>query len=150
MLHLARRFFGYLRSTPPTPGELDTVRTQLSAELYPLFVAMNAQDQRHAMEVAQRAGDPAIVEAALLHDVGKSAAPIGAFARSLATVASALRIPVTGSWRLYREHGEIGAAMLESAGANPLTVAFARFHPGPPPTGISTDRWHALEDADDI
>lgn len=102
------------------------------------------------MEVAQRAGDPAIVEAALLHDVGKSAAPIGAFARSLATVASALRIPVTGSWRLYRDHGEIGAAMLESAGANPLTVAFARFHPGPPPTGISTDRWHALEDADDI
>ena len=150
MFHLARRFFGYVTSNPPTVGELDTVRDQLSEDLYDIFVRMNLEDQRHAIEVANRIDDDALIEAALLHDVGKSASDVGALGRSCATIARALSIPVSGSWRMYLDHGEIGASMLEAAGAGPVTVAFARFHPGPPPEGISPDRWRILEDADDV
>jgi putative nucleotidyltransferase with HDIG domain len=150
VFHLARRFFGYVTSNPPSSDELDAVRTQLGTELFDLFSMMSPQDQRHAIEVARRVDDDALLEAALLHDVGKSAAQVGAIGRSFATIAGAISIPVSGSWDLYLDHGEIGASMLESAGADTITVAFARFHPGPPPPGVSPDQWHALEDADDL
>ncbi len=149
MFHLARRFFGYVTSNPPTPDELDAVRTQLGTDLFNLFIIMNPQDQRHAIEVAGRIEDDALVEAALLHDVGKSASHVGAVGRSFATIASAISIPVSGSWDLYLDHGEIGASMLETAGADTITIAFARFHPGPPPPDVSAVQWHALEEADD-
>ena len=150
MFHLARRFFGYVTSSPPTAGELDTVRDQLTEDLYDIFVTMNLEDQRHAIEVANGIEDDALIEAALLHDVGKSASDVGALGRSCATIAGALSVPVSGSWRLYLDHGEIGASMLEGAGARPMTIAFARFHPGPPPEGISPEQWRILEDADDV
>lgn len=148
MFHLARRFLGYVTSNPPTSDELDAVRTQLSDELFDLFIMMNPQDQRHAVDVAHRVEDVSLVEAALLHDVGKSASHVGALGRSFATMADAISIPVSGSWDLYLDHGEIGASMLETAGADTITIAFARFHPGPPPPGISPAQWHALEEAD--
>ena len=150
MFHLARRFFGYVTSSPPTAGELDTVRRQLTEDLYDIFVTMNLEDQRHAIEVSNGIEDDALIEAALLHDVGKSASDVGALGRSCATIAGALSVPVSGSWRLYLDHGEIGASMLEGAGASPMTIAFARFHPGPPPEGISPEQWRILEDADDV
>jgi putative nucleotidyltransferase with HDIG domain len=150
VFHLARRFIGYIASEPPTGGEIVHVRSQLDPELFELFIMMNAQDQRHAIDVAGRIDDAALVEAALLHDVGKSVTHVGAVGRSCATIAGALSIPVTGSWEMYLDHGEIGAAMLERAGASPVAVAFARFHPGPPPDGIPPEQWHALEAADDL
>jgi hypothetical protein len=150
VFHLARRFLGYVTSNPPNSDELDTVRTQLGADLFDLFIMMNPQDQRHAIEVAHRVEDDALVEAALLHDVGKSAAQVGAVGRSFTTIASAISIPVSGSWDLYLDHGEIGASMLEAAGADTITIAFARFHPGPPPPGVSPAQWHSLEEADDL
>ena len=150
MFHLARRFFGYVTANPPTVGELATVRDQLTEDLYALFITMNPEDQRHAIEVASRIDDDALMEAALLHDVGKSVSEIGAIGRSCATIAGALSLPVSGSWRSYLDHGEVGASMLEDAGAGPVSVAFARFHPGPPPEGISPEQWRILEDADDV
>lgn len=150
MFHLVRRFYGYVTSKPPTSDELDAVRKQLSADLFDLFIMMNLQDQRHAIDVAERVDDDALVEAALLHDVGKSASQIGAVGRSFATIAGAISIPVSGSWDLYLDHGEIGASMLETAGAETITIAFARFHPGSPPPDISLAQWHALEEADDL
>jgi hypothetical protein len=149
-LHLARRFFGYISADPPTSDELDTVRTHLNPGLFDLFVMMSHQDQRHAIEVAQRIDRDELVEAALLHDVGKSVVRLGAVGRSCATIAGALPLPLPGSWELYLKHGEIGGSMLERSGAGPLTVAFARFHPGAPPAGISSEDWHALERADDL
>jgi hypothetical protein len=150
VFHLARRFFGYVNASPPTAEELDTVHAELSDELFTLFLSMSHQDQRHAIDVAVRTGDDMLTEAALLHDVGKSVAPLGAITRSCATVSDALSLPVPDSWDLYLRHGEIGAIMLEAAGAAPLTVAFARFHPGPTPDGIIESQWLALAKADDL
>jgi hypothetical protein len=113
-------------------------------------MSMNHQDQRHAIDVATRTADATLTEAALLHDVGKSVVQLGAITRSCATVSDSLSFPIPGSWDLYLLHGEIGAAMLEAAGAAPLTVAFARFHPGPAPNGIIESQWLALAKADDL
>lgn len=126
------------------------MRTHLGSDLFDLFAMMNRQDQRHAIEVAQRFERDELVEAALLHDVGKSVVRLGAVGRSCATIAGALPVPLPTSWVLYLKHGEVGASMLEHSGAGPLTVAFARLHPGTPPAGISPEDWHALEMADDL
>lgn len=150
MLHLVRRFFGYLRATPLSPSEQLEIHDALNPDLRPLFFAQVYQDQRHALEVARRVGmDSEGLEAALCHDVGKTASGLGAAQRSLATLWTYTGFPVWGSWRDYLEHGRIGATALESAGARPLTVAFTRSHPGPVPEGIDTLEWHALAEADD-
>lgn len=148
--HLVRRFVGYLGASAPTDEELESVRGELSPELFTLFQTMTHQDQRHSIDVASRVEGQELTEAALLHDVGKSVAPLGAIARSIATILNAVSFPVSGSWGLYLRHGEIGASMLEDADASTIAVAFARFHPGPPPPGIAHDDWVALEEADDL
>ena len=150
MAHLVRRFFGFITARPLTPSEQLWVSDALGAKLRRLFYEQQHQDQRHAVDVALRAGDGRLREAALLHDVGKSASGLGAFARSLATLWSLTGLPVWGRWRTYLRHGELGAAMLERAGAGDLAVAFARHHPGPVPAGVDGGAWRALEAADDV
>ena len=86
-----------------------------------------------------------------LHDVGKTVSGLGLPGRVVATVAG-----MAGkddlSTRVYRylQHAELGAQLLEEAGSDPLTVAWAREHHLPP------DRWTvpaevgtALKAADD-
>ena len=150
--HLARRFFGFLRARPLRPPEQQWVHDQLgSAELRALFFAQRHEDQRHAFEVAMRAGDVQDrIEAALLHDVGKADVSLGAVGRSCATLWALTGLKGPDSWSAYVEHGERGAARLQEAGAGQLTVAFARHHPGPPPPGVRSEDWHALERADDV
>ncbi len=86
--------------------------------------------------------------AALLHDVGKRHARLGAIGRSIATVFDAVGIPLTTPMSRYRSHGSIGAAELSAAGFDGLVVSFAANHPGPAPEGIDEDRWAALLEAD--
>ena len=150
--HLIGRFFGFLRARPLTPAEQGEVAAHLGPSLAPLFFTQRPEDQRHALEVA-RLADPALVdhdlvEAALLHDIGKAGLGLGAIARSAATIWARLRLPVSGSWQAYVQHGSRGADILVSSGASPLAVAFARHHPGAVPDGIDPDRWEALASAD--
>jgi hypothetical protein len=146
--HLVNRFFGFLRARPLAPSEQAWVSSVLDPNLRRLFFAQPFEDQRHAHDVARRVS-PELAEAALLHDVGKSVPAIGAMSRSLATIFAMASIPVRGRWRQYLDHGEIGARLLEEAGASSLAVTFARRHPGPVPSGIDPSAWHALADADD-
>jgi hypothetical protein len=146
--HLISRFFGHLSSRPLSPHEQTWVASRLGPDLTALFFRQPYQDQRHALTVASRVDDH-LCEAALLHDVGKSMSRLGAIPRSLATVADLLRLPMPARWRSYLRHGEIGSEMLQIAGAEPLTVAFARYHPGPVPAGVAPDSWWALARADE-
>jgi hypothetical protein len=152
--HLARRFFGHLRARPLSPVEQDRVAAVLEPETAHLFFRQAAPDQRHALEVAQRVSsarpdDREAFVAALVHDVGKAESAIGPVARSMATVIAALRLPLPDAWRRYRDHGALGAAALEAVGAPALAVAFARYHPGPPPPGVDPATWADLAHADD-
>jgi hypothetical protein len=151
LIHLVRRFVGFVVARPLSPVEQAEVHDALEPDLRRLFFAQPVPDQRHALDVARRAGGgPERVEAALLHDVGKTGCGLGAVGRSLATLWSFSGLPIWGSWRTYLEHGEIGAQLLETAGASDLTVAFTRQHPGPVPGGVDIDDWRALTAADDV
>lgn len=150
MTHLVRRFFGSLRARSLTPYEQAEVHDALERDLRRLFFAQAVPDQRHAFEVAKRAGGGSErTEAALLHDVGKTVSDLGAFSRSFATICAVIGVPVRGDWLTYVHHGDIGAHMLEAAGAGQLTVSFALSHPGPVPEGIDPTDWRALAVADD-
>ena len=151
--HLIRRFFGHLRAEPPGPGDQRFVHDHLDGTCADLFWSQSPPDQRHAVEVARRVSaalpdDPRAIEAALLHDIGKVDANIGAVARSIATVLGSAGMPMTSRMRSYRDHGRRGAVVLEDAGCSPLAVAFARHHPGPAPAGTDPVRWKVLIDAD--
>ncbi|MFV9672080.1 MAG: HD domain-containing protein [Acidimicrobiia bacterium] len=151
--HLVGRFFGHIRAEPPGPDDQLFVHDHLEDACADLFWSQNPADQRHAVDVARRVSaalpdDSGAVEAALLHDIGKVDANIGAVARSIATVLDSVGMPMTTRMRSYRDHGRRGAVVLEEAGCSPLTVAFARYHPGPAPAGTDPVRWKVLIDAD--
>ena len=160
-LHLARRFVSSLLPGEPAPADRAWVATNLSEDERALWGRMSAADRRHAVGVARRAqealGDGAVrpvIAAALLHDVGKVVCGLGTFGRVMATVASTTSM--AGSERLprrfgqYLAHDRLGGDLLEQAGSDPLTVAWAREHHRPP------DHWsvpapvgQALKAADD-
>lgn len=166
--HLARRFVGALSAAPPPADDEAWARSHLLAGEVALWERASNPDRRHAVAVARavvdRLGPDAsrpVVAAALLHDVGKVVSGLGTFARVGATLVWAVAPPTAAPrWatrdgvvrRLgqYRLHPELGAELLAEAGADPLTVAWAREHHRP------AHRWSlpphlaaALKDCDD-
>jgi hypothetical protein len=149
VLHLVNRFFGFLTATPPSPRDQLFVSESLTPTLRRLFYAQRIEDQRHAITVASRVKDrPHLIEAALMHDIGKTTIGLGAFGRAFATLWDLTYLPIWGEWLRYINHGPIGADLLEEHNATASVVAFARYHPGGPPSGFDTNDWYALEDAD--
>lgn len=144
--HLTRRFFGSLAPGGPPERDRAWVESVLSAEEYALWRRMYGPDRRHsaavAREVERRLGDeatPPVLAAALLHDVGKVDAGLRTWGRVVATLSAgvagrdtaALWVRGSGFTRrvgLYLQHPDIGGDMLEMAGSDPLTVAWAREH----------------------
>ena len=119
-----------------------------------------------ARRVQRALGDQAtrpVLAAALLHDVGKVDAGLGAYGRTVATLSGAAvrRDPETiRDWTrtrgftrrvgLYLQHPRLGGDMLELAGSDPLTVAWAREHHLPADEWtVPADLGAALKDADD-
>ena len=152
--HLVLRFFGHYRARPLNPEEQRYVHDHLSAPCAELFWKQSVPDQRHAIIVAGRVeatfpGDAPMIEAALLHDIGKWRPNPGAIARSIATILALMRLPMTKRMWAYRDHGPRGAAELEQARCGELSVEFARLHPAPPPDGLDEHRWEVLMEADE-
>lgn len=152
-VHLARRFFGSVRARPLGPGEQAEAAALLAGGEAHLFWRQGAPDQRHALACARAvlAGAPGrrdLARAALLHDVGKGAARLGSTGRVLATALAACHLPVRGRLAAYVAHGPGGATELAAAGADPLTVAYARHHHGARPPEIDPGDWERLAAAD--
>lgn len=160
--HLASRFAGALSPRPPARADDDWARAHLGAGELVIWAQLSNPDRRHAVGVARdvvaRLGPAAtrpVVAAALLHDSGKLDSGFGTFARVAATLWAAGRgrdRASVGHSRVarYLRHDELGARALAAAGADRLTVAWAREHHLPP------DRWTvdravgaALKAADD-
>ena len=142
-VHLARRFVGSLSPRPLSPADRAWVHDTLGAGERKLWDRMPRADRKHAAGVARDVDDrldhatPAVLAAALLHDVGKIEAGLGTFGRVLATVvagvvgrerATAWSVGRRGRIGSYLRHPEIGATLLEAHGADPLTVRWAAEH----------------------
>ena len=146
--HLARRFFGSLRPGGPSPDDTGWAERHLLPGEVELWRRLSNPDRRHLVGVARRAverlGDPArpVVAAALLHDVGKVDCGLRTPGRVVATLVIAGSSPgrlegwaggggVRGRIGRYFCHPEAGAVLLEAAGSDPFTVAWAREHQMP-------------------
>lgn len=118
-----------------------------------LFDGMPAADQRHALALlrtlrAEGHDHPALMQAALLHDVAKSDVGVTVFHRVAVVLLQALR-PAwltrdaeEATWRRpfarYVAHAATGADWAEAAGCDPLAVSIIRRHQSPPPTLTDT------------
>ena len=158
-VHLARRFAGALRPGGPGRADEEWVATILSEAELGLWRRMSGADRRHAVGVARRAREALgperatrpVLAAALLHDVGKVASGLGTFGRVAATLLDMAGIrPAPPRLERYLAHDRLGGDLLQKAGSDPLTVAWAREHHRPP------ERWSvpattglALKGADD-
>jgi putative nucleotidyltransferase with HDIG domain len=162
LAHLARRFAGSLRPGGPPAATVAWVRGQLLPGELELWSAMPGPDRRHSAAVARRVeaalGPSAtrpVLAAALLHDVGKVASGLRTPGRVVATVvgAAAGRARAAawdGAVGRYLRHDELGAELLERAGSDALTVAWAREHHRPPSSwSLDPAIAGALRDADD-
>lgn len=172
-VHRARRFFASLWPGGPRAADDDWAREHLLPTEVELWERMSGPDRRHAVGVARRAvaalsgsgGDAAVdrpvVAAALLHDVGKTVAGLGTYGRVIATLSGAVSSPSThllwvegaGFTRkvgLYLTYPQLGADLLQLAGSDPLTVAWAAEHHDPPEEwSVPREVGEALAEADD-
>lgn len=172
--HLVRRFFWSLwwslSPLGPGAGEDDWARSHLNEGELALWGAMGRVDRRHAVRVARRVeADPRVgpderqrlINAALLHDVGKIAAGLGTFGRAGATVVAAVadedtltawsrRGGLRGRLGRHAHYPAIGADLLDEAGSARLTVSWAReHHAGPDGWTVPVEWAEVLAAADD-
>jgi hypothetical protein len=141
LLYRAQQFFTALtaRVSEADLAEADTI---LPPGARALFRRMPRDGQAHALRVLhelKRAGEtqPALLAAALLHDVGKSAARVTPLTRSIFVMLERLapdrlaRLSARG-WRqplvAQRDHPHVGAEWARQAGCDALTVALIAHH----------------------
>ena len=166
--HLIRRFFGSLVPGGPRAADTEWAMAQLTMGEQDLWRRMSGADRRHAAGVARRVdaafdgtAERPVLAAALLHDVGKVESGLGTYGRVVATLSAAVAghdqaeawSQTRGFTRrvgLYLLHPQLGGDLLELAGSDPLTAAWAREH------HLPDDQWtvdptvgHILKDADD-
>ncbi|HEX9259612.1 MAG TPA: hypothetical protein VF855_08750 [Acidimicrobiales bacterium] len=141
--HLAGRFFSSLSRHQPDITDEAWARMHLLPGEQAVWRRMSAPDRRHAIGVAQRtvhalgtSASRPVVAAALLHDCGKVEARMGTFARVGATLWAGVigrERAVQGRGRVarYLRHDLAGELLLQAAGSDPLTVAWAGEHHRP-------------------
>ena len=153
-----------------SPDDLCEADEVLALDAQKLFRRMNVSDQRHSLNVMRtlrRQGhtEPDVLAAALLHDVGKSAARLYPWHRAI-IVLSARFAPGLLTWLtsgeprgwhrpfvIHRQHTEIGAEWATQAGCSPLTVSLIRRHQEPlrrAPQDVEERLLVALQRADGI
>jgi hypothetical protein len=165
------QFFTHLRPRPLTPTDRAEVEGVLGAGLAQLFRRQTAGEQAHSLRVMRtvaNAGGPyaarrELLQAALLHDVGKSAAPLSLVGRAVVVLARRLAPAAARNWGEAEasgwrrpfvtalRHADWGADLCAQAGAPPLTVDLIRRHQMPlAPVGSPDDEMlAALQAADD-
>lgn len=123
--HLVRRWVSSLSRAEPSVRDMEWVKSVLAPGELGIWTTMAVADRRHSIVVARRfvelAPDArrALIAAALLHDVGKSASNLSTTGRVMATIVGS-----RGSrFATYHRHEEIGIEMCRRAGSLDETIA---------------------------
>lgn len=170
-----RQFFGAVAAyaRPLTADEQGEAHAILPAAARPLFDRMPRNDQRHSLKVlrAVRAAgrsQPALLQAALLHDVAKGAGGITLLHRVAVVLSRTLRPGWLARWAqrpeprrsdlrypfwAHANHPRLGAELAAAAGCEPLAVDLIERHQAhsPKSTGdaLAAELLAALQAADD-
>ena len=146
------------RRRPPDPAP---AQQALPEPLFALFGRMPAEDRRHALAVmallvSRGEADAALLQAALLHDVGKAEAGVRLHHRVSRVL---LRGTARSLWRwlaasptgwrrpywVMSNHPARGAVWVETQGGDADVVALIRYHESKAPaawSGTDLARWH--------
>ena len=152
ILYRARQFWNALVSAPSLE-DLEMISQLLDSAQMGLFRQMHRSEQAHSIQVMQAVKVASerlsveqrknLLQAALLHDVGKNRYPLRLWERVLIVLAKAFtpdRVQEWGEgeprgWRrafvIARQHPVWGAQMAAEAGASPLTVSLIQRHQDP-------------------
>jgi hypothetical protein len=142
-----------------TQSERDEAKRMLGAQLYPLFESMHLADQRHCLDVYARltadgCTDAEMLEAALIHDAGKSSIAGASFGVRHRIVYVALqRFPGVidalakrnGGMRSLRDHDRRTVELAQEYGASKGVVHLLEAMSG----GTADERTLVLMAADD-
>ncbi len=158
--HLTYRLRQFWRAlqTPARALDVAQIRPYLSATQIALFLQMQPSEQWHAYSVKQRLTDenqdhPALLTAALLHDVGKILHPLSPIERAMIVLGQRFFPRQVSDWgkgepRGLRRpfvvaefHPAWGAELAARTGAPELTVYLIRRHQDARP-----EKPHSLED----
>ena len=152
--HLAARYTDAVLSRRLTPAEQAEAAGYLRSDAERgMFWGQSRADRRHGLAAARsiavaRPDRPDLIRAALLHDVGKRHARLGAAGRVWAVVRSGLGFPPSERGAVYLDHGRRAAEELAAGGTEPLVVAYALHHHGRRPSEIASEDWKMLQEAD--
>lgn len=142
---VAHRVRQFARALRPCLSDADraVVRQVLTPAQYALFARLAPTDQRHAVEVCRRVraggvSDREVLQAALLHDVGKAGSDLRLWQRVIAVLLDAWAprllcwLAAKGPWRrafrTYLRHPERGARLARLAGSSARVVALIAAH----------------------
>ncbi|MBE2222556.1 MAG: HD domain-containing protein [Anaerolineae bacterium] len=145
LFYRVRQFKQAVASPALNETGLTEVQAILSDAEFDLFLRFDRGEQWHSYQVMrtlQEAGhtQPELLQAALLHDVGKTRSPLSVWDRSLIVVMKQVLPGKTAVWGQNPTHGwqrpfvvkaqhpEWGAEMAEAAGSRALVVDLIRRH----------------------
>lgn len=135
----------------PQSKNLLEIQSTLSPELFSLFGQMHPGEQAHSISVYrhllnQRIQNKELLEAALLHDVGKTRYPLRLWERVVIVLGNSFFPEKVKFWSagkpeglkrpfvVAQKHADWGADMASQAGASKLTADLIRRHQDPLPT----------------
>lgn len=127
------------------PVDMNLAAATLSPSLLALFRQMRRSEQQHSLNVLRTLrgwgyNDPALMMAALLHDVGKSRYPFYLWDRTIVVLVKAAMPKLarhfgegspTGLMRPFAvsfQHPQWSAEMVKAAGADPLAISLIEAH----------------------
>ncbi len=123
-----------------SPEDRQFLKNHLSDQEIQLFYRLRIGEQRHCLNIAYDClsidkNNPALLKAALLHDVGKVKSNLTLINKALAVVSEKLNLPKKVMPKFLKKalyfkthHPKIGAEMLKEIGTETAVVLLTRYH----------------------
>jgi hypothetical protein len=167
-IYRTNQFWSDLKAAPDS-ADLDQARLILNPDEFELFLHLQPAEQAHALKVLHKVQanggyEPALLKAALLHDIGKTRAALHRWERVLVVLVKAVFPAHAAQWgdgeargwrkpfAVANQHPAWGADLASRAGASPLVVTLIRRHQETllgEPRSVEEHYLQTLQQADD-